>query len=368
MKNLPGIVAAVAVMFAGFWLADRIGHAILASQGLTGSSPVSGVPVAIVLGLLLRNSLPLPDSLGPGLKFATTTVLRLGIVLVGIRLSVFDVLKLGLAGLPVVLAAIATGMVFVTWFNRKLGLPPRLGTLVAAGTSICGVTAIVSTAPAIKADEREVAYAIANVVAFGLFGMIVYPYLAHALLTRSETIGLFLGTAVHDTSQVVGAALTYKQLYGDDVVLRTATVTKLTRNIFLAVVIPVLTWMHARESQVEGTARQTTHWRQFVPGFVVGFLAMAVVRSVGDAMLGSTGVAYGVWDSGQWKQLTDWIGDFWASRMLLGTAMAAVGLNTSFKVFRGVGLKPFVVGLAGALVVGSVGMLLAVVFGRFVTL
>jgi uncharacterized integral membrane protein (TIGR00698 family) len=368
MKNLPGIIAAVVVMFAGFWLADQIGHAILASQGLTGSSPVSGVPVAIVLGLLLRNLLPLPDALGPGLKFATTTILRLGIVLVGIRLSVFDVLKLGLAGLPVVLAAIATGMVFVTWFNRKLGLPPRLGTLVAAGTSICGVTAIVSTAPAIEADEREVAYAIANVVAFGLFGMIVYPYLAHALLTRSETIGLFLGTAVHDTSQVVGAALTYKQLYGDDVVLRTATVTKLTRNIFLAVVIPVLTWMHARESHAAGGVRKTAPWTQFVPGFVVGFLAMAVVRSVGDATLGSSGAAYGVWDTTSWKELTDSIGDFWASRMLLGTAMAAVGLNTSFRVFRGVGLKPFAVGLAGALAVGTVGMLMAIVFGRFVTL
>ena len=124
----------------------------------------------------------------------TTTILRLGIVVVGIRLSVFDVLKLGFAGLPVVLAAILTGLLFVTWFNRKLGLPPRLGTLIAAGTSICGVTAIVSTAPAIDADEREVAYAVANVVAFGLFGMLTYPYLAHALLPTSETIGLFLGT------------------------------------------------------------------------------------------------------------------------------------------------------------------------------
>ena len=136
-------------------------------------------------------------------KFSTTTLLRLGIVLVGIRLSVFDVLKLGLAGVPVVVAAIATGLTVVTWLNRKLGLPPRLGTLIAAGTSICGVTAIVSTAPAIDADEREVAYAVANIVAFGLFGMLVYPYLAHALLTHSESIGLFLGTAIHDTSQVV---------------------------------------------------------------------------------------------------------------------------------------------------------------------
>ena len=86
-------------MIAGFWLADLIGQQILAAQGLTGSSPVSGVPVAIVLGLLLRNTLPLPASLAPGLKFATTNILRAGIVLVGIRLSVFDVLKLGIAGL-----------------------------------------------------------------------------------------------------------------------------------------------------------------------------------------------------------------------------------------------------------------------------
>src|SRR5262245_4146454 len=300
---LPGLTAAFLVMLAGFWLADQIGHAILAAQGLTGSSPLSGVPVAIVLGLLLRNLLPLPAALSPGLKFSTTTVLRLGIILVGIRLSVFDVVKLGVAGLPVVLAAIATGLMFVTWFNRRLGLPPRLGTLVAAGTSICGVTAIVSTAPAIEADEREVAYAVANVVAFGLFGMLTYPYLAHALLPTSETIGLFLGTAVHDTSQVVGAALTYKQVYGDDVVLRVATVTKLTRNIFLAGVIPLLTWMHVRaqmRTAGSGGIGAVVSVSSLVPGFVIGFLGMAVVRSIGDWTLGSGGAAFGLWDGATW--------------------------------------------------------------------
>ena len=216
LRLIPGAAAAVMVMVAGFALADIIGRAILAAQGLSvGASPISGVPVAIVLGLLLRNLLPLPPALNPGLRFCVTTILRLGIVLVGIRLSAFDVLRLGAAGLPVVIAAIATGLVFVTWFNRRLGLPPRLGTLLAAGTSICGVTAIVSTAPAIDADEREVAYAVANVVAFGIFGMLAYPYVAHVLLQRSETVGLFLGTAVHDTSQVVGAALTYRQLYAE---------------------------------------------------------------------------------------------------------------------------------------------------------
>lgn len=369
---VPGILAAVLVMLAGFWLAELIGQQILAAQGLTGSSPVSGVPVAIVLGLLLRNTLPLPASLGPGLKFATTTILRAGIVLVGIRLSLFDVLKLGIAGLPVVLAAITTGLIFVTWFNRKLGLPPRLGTLIAAGTSICGVTAIVSTAPAIEADEREVAYAVANVVAFGLFGMLTYPYLAHAVLGSSETIGLFLGTAVHDTSQVVGAALTYKQVYDDDVVLRVATVTKLTRNIFLAAVIPILTWMHLKSQGAWRASGASGAWgariSSLVPGFVIGFLAMAVVRSLGDWTLTSNGAAFGVWSAAQWASITKSLGDYWASQILLGTAMAAVGLNTNFAVFKGVGLKPFAVGMAGALVVGAVGMTMAVIFGRFVHL
>ena len=376
MKHLPGVLAALVVMVAGFWLADQLGGAILASQGLTGSSPVSGVPVAIVLGLLLRNLLTLPASLGPGLKFATTTILRVGIVLVGIRLSLADVWTLGVAGIPVVVAAIATGLVFVTWFNRWMGLPPRLGTLVAAGTSICGVTAIVSTAPAIEADEREVAYAVANVVAFGLFGMLAYPYLAHALLPNSASIGLFLGTAVHDTSQVVGAALTYQQIYADDVVLRAATVTKLTRNIFLAAVIPVLTWLHARERAGSGGGGAVpapggggmASWTRYVPGFVLGFLAMAVVRTLGDWTLGASGAAFGLLDDAAWRALTRSVGDFWASQVFLGTAMAAVGLSTGFSVFRGVGLKPFAVGLAGALAVGTVGFVMAHLLGPFVQL
>jgi uncharacterized integral membrane protein (TIGR00698 family) len=369
VKQIPGVAAAFVVMLAGFWLADVMGRQILAAQGLTGSSPVSGVPVAIVLGLLLRNTLPLPASLAPGLKFATTTILRAGIVLVGIRLSLFDVVKLGIAGLPVVLGAIGTGMLFVTWFNRKLGLPPRLGTLIAAGTSICGVTAIVSTAPAIEADEREVAYAVANVVAFGLIGMLLYPYLAHSLLHTSETIGLFLGTAIHDTSQVVGASLTYKQVYGDDVVLRVATVTKLTRNIFLALVIPILTWMHRRSQLASiGSGGIGAVRTSLVPGFVVGFVLMALVRTIGDATVTAYGAAFGLLTADAWLSFTKDLGDFWASQVFLGTAMAAVGLNTNFAVFKGVGMKPFAVGMAGALVVGAVGMTMAIIFGRFVQL
>ena len=364
---IPGVFAAVGVMLAGFTLADTLGRALLDARGLGGASPISGVPIAILLGLLLRNVWPVSTALTAGLKLCTTTALRLGIVLVGIKLSVFEMARLGVAGVPVVVTAIVTGLAFVTWFNRRLGLPPRLGTLIAAGTSICGVTAIVSTAPAIDADEREVAYAVANVVAFGLLGMLVYPYLAHALLPGSAAIGLFLGTAVHDTSQVVGAALTYRQIYADDAVLRVATVTKLTRNLFLAVVIPLLVWQRQRSG---GSAARTDvpAWRTLVPSFVLGFVAMAMVRSTGDAMLARGGLALGVWDAPAWSATTAWLGDTLGARWLLGTAMAAVGLNTSLAVFRGVGARPFAVGMAGALVVGAAGFVMATLLGRFVAL
>ena len=105
-----------------------------------------------------------------------------------------------------------------------------------------------------------------------------------------------------------------------------------------------------------------------MPAFVLGFLAMAVVRSIGDAMVTRAGAAYGLFGAERWPAVTAFIGDALASRVLLGTAMAAVGLNTSLAVFKGVGMKPFVVGLAGALAVGLAGMLMAVLFGGFVTL
>jgi uncharacterized integral membrane protein (TIGR00698 family) len=368
---LPGTLLAIAVMLISLPLADWLGHRLLALQGLdpTGrTSPISSVSVAILVGMLLRNLAPLPSTIEPGVKFAMSKLLRLGIILVGIKLSALDVLKLGIWGIPVVVCAIAAGLLFVTWFNGVMKLPPRLGTLIAAGTSICGVTAIVSTAPAIEAEDREVAYAVANVALFGLFGMLVYPYLAPKLLATSEQIGLFLGTAIHDTSQVVGAALTYQQIHHDEIAFKAATVTKLTRNLFLAAVIPIVTYryLRTRPGATQSTARKTDFGALF-PMFILGFVGMAAVRTIGDATL-AHGRAFGVFDADAWKRLTTQIGEVLGTRLALGTALAGVGLNTRFASFRGVGLKPFAVGFAGALVVGTTGFLLASWLGRFVKL
>lgn len=369
VRILPGFLLSVAIMLVAIPMTDWLGQWLLRLQGIdpTGkSSPISAVLTAIIIGILIRNLLPLPASIEAGIKFSTTKILRLGIILVGIKLSLMDVFKLGAWGIPIVVSAIFSGLVFVSWINHKLNLPERLGTLIAAGTGICGVTAIVSTAPAIKADQKEVAYAVANITLFGLLGMFLYPYLAPHILHTSEQIGLFLGTAVHETSQVVGAALTYKEVFNDEVVLKAATVTKLTRNLFLAVVVPLLAYLYLRNQAVQSGEQTQISIAKLLPAFVLGFILMAVLRSIGDATL-ANGLAFGVWNEEAWKNLTKAIGETWGSRAL-GTAMAAVGLATSFSVFKGVGLKPFLVGLIGALLVGFVGWGMALLLGSYVKL
>ena len=251
--------------------------------------------------------------------------------------------------------SITAGLAFIPWFGRRLGLPSKLNYLVAAGSSICGVTAISALAPAIKANEQETAFAVANVVAFGTLNMLLLPYVAHALLPTSQQAGMFLGLAVHDTAQVVGSALTYSQLFNDDLAMQTAVVTKLTRNVFLAAAIPGLAFMHAREQARTQANVTLPSLAQAMPVFVVGFLGMAALRTAGDM----TVVQQGWLAAEQWQQAIRVVGNEIGGHYCLGTAMAAVGLSTQLSSLRGVGPKPFVLGLAGATVVGTTGFMAA---------
>lgn len=367
-RLLPGLGLAVVLMLAAAWLADGLGAALLRAQGVDPTdqpSPVSPVPIAIIIGLLLRNTLPLPALAEDGLRFATTKVLRLGIILLGLKLSLIELARVGAGVLPAVALVIAAGLAFTLLAARTFALPPRLGALIAAGTSVCGVSAILCTAPAIKAEQREVAYAVACITLFGLAAMLLYPFLAPLLLHSSSALGMFFGTAVHDTSQVVGAALTYSQRIGDDSVLKIATVTKLARNLFLMVVIPLLAYFALRGE----AAGQRLPLGRLLPAFVLGFVLMAVLRSVGDAALrgGPGSRALGLWTSAEWKSLTRQLADLWGARYCLGVAMAAVGLQTSIGVFRDVGVRPLVVALAAALFVAVCGGGAAWIFAPFVS-
>ena len=361
---LPGVMTAGTLTWLSIWLAELIGERLLGFE----KSPISPVMIAIILGLALGAFVSLPENLKPGLRFTVKRILRLGIIMLGIRLTVFDVFKLGAFGVPIVGLCILGALLITTQINKWLRLPERLGTLIAVGTSICGVTAIVATSPAIDAEEEETAYAVAVITVFGLFATLVYPYLANFIFSGSAIkAGLFLGTSVHETAQVVGAAKIYDDVFSVTKALDVATVTKLVRNVFMALVIPFMAYYYARKAQGqdgEFHGKRTSSAKLF-PMFILGFILMATLRSIGDAGINAGGQAYGLWASVLWQQLINFFKN-WAEIFLV-MALAGVGLNTNFRSFRELGIKPFLIGLAASLSVGIISYLAISLFGGMVT-
>jgi uncharacterized integral membrane protein (TIGR00698 family) len=212
MAVLPGLLLALLLAIGGQYLSHLIGVTWL---GLP-KSPISAIMMAILLGMLIRNTMTLPESLRPGIDFGLKRVLRIGIVLLGIRLSLGEVGAIGLQALPVIAGTVTAAILIVTALARRVGLTGRFGTLIAVGTSICGATAIVATAPAIAARDDEVTYGVAFVTIFGVIAMLIYPFAAEWMFDANTLkSGLFLGTSVHETAQVAGAGLVYQQYYND---------------------------------------------------------------------------------------------------------------------------------------------------------
>ena len=140
-KLLPGLILAAVVVIGSVLFANYVNS----SLGFNGL--LSYIMTSIVIGLLVGNLITIPAAFAPGVSFCLTKLLRLGIIMIGIRLSIFDAVRIGVWGIPIVMICIVTGLVLTTYFTRLLRLPDRLGTLMAVGTSICGVTAIVAAAP-----------------------------------------------------------------------------------------------------------------------------------------------------------------------------------------------------------------------------
>ncbi len=352
----PGVVLAVALAFAGSAMAGWLGTWVLGFE----RSPLSPILMTVLLGLIVRNVAGLPAAYEKGLRLCVKRILRIGVALLGLRLSIVAVGQIGLSALPVVVGCVSAALIVVTWLSRLVGLSPRLGCLIAVGTSICGVSAIVATGPAIDAEEDEVSYAVAVITLFGMMALFTYPFLAHWLFRGDpQAVGFFLGTAIHDTSQVAGAALMYQLYYDAPEALNVAATTKLVRNVCMGAVIPLMAILHHRRSSAGPTSgTKQIHWlkwSQWVPLFVIGFAAMAAVRSIGD--LGPR--AFGMLDRGLWDELL--AGAKTASVLCLNIAMAAVGLGTSFTQLKKLGWKPLCMGLTAALLVGCVSWMLVVV-------
>jgi uncharacterized integral membrane protein (TIGR00698 family) len=345
------VALAILVSFAAGYAADWTGVAVLGFA----KSPISAIMMAIILGMLIANTVKLPESVQPGLRFCASSILRIGIMLLGIRLSLTGAGQFTLVALPFVIAAIVIGLVTVGLLGRFMGLSRQLSGLIAVGTAICGCTAIVATAPLIHARESEVSYAVACITVFGLAAMFIYPLLAHQVFaSQPELAGLFLGTSIHETAQVAGAGMMYEAQYSAPVALNIATVTKLVRNLCMIAVIPLVGILYGRELAKEDATR--INYLTMIPWFIVGFAFMSAVRTVGD--LGDK--PFGVMDVQQWKSIVSFLQNS-AERCLL-VAMAAVGLTSMFAGIVKIGLRPFALGLFAAVLIGGVSFSLISLF------
>lgn len=365
---LPGALLVVALALLSLGLAELLGRGIVALFDLS-FSPVSAFLIAILLGMLVKNSLPLSQRFEPGFRFCVSTVLRAGIILLGIRLSVVALLQIGAVAVAIVIACVVSAIFVTTQLARRFGVSSRLGTLIAAGTSICGVSAVVAISPTIGARDEETSYAISVVTLFGVAATLLYPYLSEiAFGLGPAQAGLFLGTAVHDTSQVTGAALIYDQVWQRSI-SGVALATKLVRNTLMVAVIPVLSIAYARRAArddgLSTGARHAGSAGRVFPVFVLGFVAMALLRSLGDVMVTGEAGRFLWWTTpAAWASFHTAVKD--VAGNLLIVAITAAGLSTDVRRLTKLSLRPLSVGLAAALVVGVVSFVLVQVFGELI--
>ena len=339
---IPGLGMVLAVSAAAFGL-----HWLLPAAA---GKVVGVVLVAIILGLLIRNFFTMPAHWEPGIRFSVHNLLRAAIVLLGARIAFTDVMHIGgkAALMIVLLIAIAFAVGHVLGHLAKI--PVRLATLLAAGASICGNSAIAALSPVIKANEEEMSFAVAVTTVMGTTAVILYPLIGAYYGWTDTFYGTWVGTSVHDTAQAVAAGFALGPVSGD-----VATVVKLTRNAFLGVIIVLVGLAYARwvGGLIGGKKVPfSKRLQQSFPAFLIGFLFLALLNTVGAFTWASGQVGFDV--ANGLAGLSGW--------MMLG-ALAGVGLSTNLGLIRKTGLKPVFVGIAVTASVALSSLLLIHLFG-----
>ena len=340
---IPGVV--LALIFCLF--SQGINNVISIELFSNSKSPISTAMIAILLGIIMGNAFTPRPGMMLGLDFTQKYILKLGIIFLGIRLSFGEFIKFGTIAIPLIIICILSVLILIKLLIKKVPISSRMSYLIAIGTSVCGATAIVATAPVINAKKTEVAYAIANITLFGVIAMLVYPYFAEWYF-YGEPIkaGLFLGTAIHETSQVAAAGLIYDQQFNSPETLNVATVTKLIRNTFLVIMIPLFAFLYNR-GEVKDKSYSIF---SIFPYFVIGFIGMIIIRNIGDQIFLIENANYEIW-----KTLISYIKSL--ATVFLTMAMAAVGISINLNELKSMGYKPFIVGFIAAITVGVVSII-----------
>ena len=335
---IPGIILAFVLYTLSQGFNNIIGIELLGYS----KSPISTAMIAILFGIFFGNIFQIRDGFQRGLDFTREFILKLGIICLGIQLKPFEFLDFGKIAIPLIIICILSVLIVIKLLIKKLRIPTRMAYLISIGSTVCGTTAIMATAPVIKASKNEVSYAIANITLFGILSMLIYPYFANYYFNSEPLfVGLFLGASIHETSQVAAAGLIYEQQFNSPEALNIATVTKLIRNTFLIIMIPLFAFLYNRGQ----TKKKSYSILNIFPYFVLGFIGMIILRNIGDQI-------FTLDNSNSWNETVDTIKFF--SKIFLTMAMAAIGLSTNLRDIKSMGYKPFIVGFIAMLTVGII--------------
>ncbi|MDJ0735071.1 MAG: YeiH family protein [Nostocaceae cyanobacterium] len=307
-------------ILAGLLLTSGLALLAESLHKIPSLSLLSSLILAILLGILVKNTVGVPKIYQPGIKFSLKRILRLSIILLGLRLSLPQVIAVGPTGLGIVLVTLVSTFIFTCWLGRQLGVNKKLTKLIAAGTSICGASAIVATNGVVESKDEDVAYAVAIVTIFGTMSMLLYPLLPIIFQVTSQEFGIWCGVSIHETAQVIAAAFQGGEVSGE-----LATIAKLSRVIFLVPIVLTLGLLSANP----GKSPEKMNLNKLpIPWFVFGFIALMLLNSLNIFP----------------QNLKASVIEF--NHFLLAISMAGMGLKTSLFEIKETGIKPLYLGAA----------------------
>lgn len=302
---LAGIIAAIAYHVNALLPTDLLGATIL----------------ALLIGMLLNPLVEKNDGFGAGIDWTAKYVLRAGIIIAGVTLSFGQLLEAGKYALILLFFTMVTAF-GVGYICKKLfNINWKLASLLSVSTAICGGTAVATVGPTIHAKNRDIAYAISATFIFDIFTVIAFPWIGQMLGLSDAGYGLWVGTAVNDTSSVVAAGYAFSDAAGI-----IATIVKLTRTLFIVPIVLIFSWIYAqKEATVE--EREQIKVKDIFPWFILGFLAVVTFRSIGvipDTLVSPLSAL---------------------SKFFLTMALGAIGMKTSLGEVKEVGPKPMIAGV-----------------------
>ena len=338
LRLVPGILLLAAVGYAGKFIEQSIARYGKAHHLFLPN--IEYVLWAIVIGLVIANTTGVPEIFRPGI--ATYEFwLKAGIVLLGARFILGDILRLGGISLILVFIELALALTFMTYLGRAFKLSPKLITLLAVGSSVCGVSAIIATQGAIDADEEDSSYAIAAILALGAISLFVFPVVGHALHLSDHAYGLWTGLAVDNTAEATAAGAIYSDAAG-----KFAVLAKTCRNALIGfVVLGYAIYWASKGQAAEVTNKGAFLWKKF-PKFVLGFLLISLLATIGFFT----------------KPQLATLGNL--SRWAFLLTFAGVGLRTNFRELGKQGARPFIVGAVGEIAIAIITLGLVVGAGR----